>query len=163
MRRCMTNTVVTVVILLLVQPGYGCECGGRQSPEVAFQSARSVFRGKVTSIRSRASFVFLVTNPRVWFAERDRDAMYRPRYGVVVEFDVIEAWKGDSVRRFVVVTGNGGGDCGFEFVSGQEYVVYTRGVATQETDICTRTERSVDASVDLAHLRTRPSSRVSQP
>src|SRR2546428_4624524 len=40
-------------------------------------------------------------------------------------FTVQQAWKGPVAKSITVLTGAGGGDCGFEFVAGGQYFVFS--------------------------------------
>jgi hypothetical protein len=89
-----------------------------------------------------------------------------------VVLSVLSAWKGVSRSQVTIVTGMGGGDCGYGFTPGATYLVYAyRGsqgspvlsignfrikipLGAQQfwTGICTRTAPIADAAVDLAQL-----------
>ena len=74
-------------------------------------------------------------------------------YGKTVRFDAERAWKGVTESAVTVTTGNGGGDCGYGFEQGKEYLVYAYGdKESLDTGICTRTQPIIDAYVDLAAL-----------
>ena len=61
----------------------------------------------------------------------------------------------------------GGDDCGFPFVTGQEYLVYAHGSPVRySTGVCSRTRQLSAASEDLAYLRRRltaAAGRISAP
>ncbi|HVG01019.1 MAG TPA: hypothetical protein VND68_14360 [Chloroflexia bacterium] len=89
-----------------------------------------------------------------------------------VVFSVLSVWKGVSRRQVTVLTGMGGGDCGYIFTAGDTYLVYARSsypggpvfslgnlrvelpVGAQQfgTGICTRTAPFAQAAADLAQL-----------
>ena len=58
-------------------------------------------------------------------------------------------------KEIEIVTGNGGGDCGYAFRSGVDYVVYAykNSEGRLETGICSRTRPLMDAAEDVAYLR----------
>jgi hypothetical protein len=75
----------------------------------------------------------------------------------LVSFEASETFRGTPTHHVNVVTGMGGGDCGFPFKSGGEYLVYTYAngaSAVPSTGICTRTAAVSDAGEDLAFLRS---------
>ena len=116
-----------------------CSCIG---PIVACESAwtaDAVFVGKVLHFGS-------VTETGDQF----------PRLQRLVRFDVQETFKGVPLGKVEVVTGSGGGDCGYGFIEGRTYIVYAhRNAATGQlgAGICSRTGPIERASEDLAYLR----------
>jgi hypothetical protein len=64
-----------------------------------------------------------------------------------------------------IATGNGGGDCGYEFEVGRTYLVYasrdTAGILS--THLCTRTKLLDDAKDDLTYLEHIPGERTGAP
>lgn len=74
----------------------------------------------------------------------------------LVTFRVSEHFRGPGGTSIRVITGAGGGDCGYRFHKGQEYLVY----ATEDRDgqlrtsVCTRTRPLGQAREDLAYLRS---------
>ncbi|SFB03914.1 MULTISPECIES: hypothetical protein [unclassified Bacillus (in: firmicutes)] len=67
-------------------------------------------------------------------------------------------WKGVSESQVIVVTGQGGGDCGIDFVEGEEYLVYANQSSIYEDSdylsagICSRTNELSAAEEDLLVL-----------
>lgn len=57
-------------------------------------------------------------------------------------------------RRVVVLTGMGGGDCGFPFRRGKSYLVYAyrTGDGSLDVRICGRTRDLTHAAADLREL-----------
>lgn len=74
----------------------------------------------------------------------------------LVRFEVREAFKGVQPGEIEVVTGAGGGDCGYDFREGRTYLVYAhRNQATGQlgAGICSRTAPVEEAGEDLEYLR----------
>jgi hypothetical protein len=123
--------LITMTILLIPLPIYACSCA--ESPSVQGELERSgvVFRGKVMEIND-------VNNSKK------------------VLFNVKEIWKGLEVSQTIIETGMGGGDCGFEFKTGQEYLVYASDTKEYgdyySTGICDRTSAIQSAGEDLELL-----------
>ncbi|OKL36865.1 hypothetical protein [Domibacillus mangrovi] len=120
-------------------PSYGEACSCAKPPDVKeeFSLSKAVFRGKVTEIDEKKSVSGFPTKS--------------------VRFEVNETWKGVSQSQVNVTTGNGGGDCGYEFRKGQEYLVYANdsdmyGSSEQTVIICSRTKEISTAQEDLAIL-----------
>ena len=75
----------------------------------------------------------------------------------VVRIQLADVFSGvDSKEKEIeVVTGQGGGDCGYPFQVGVDYVVYARRNAEGqlETGICSRTRTLAQAAEDLDYFR----------
>lgn len=75
-----------------------------------------------------------------------------------VLFAVQNTWKGINETQVIITTGLGGGDCGYEFEEGKEYLVYafeSRMYSEEEklvTIICDRTTLLNSAEEDLSIL-----------
>jgi len=73
-------------------------------------------------------------------------------------FEVKESWKGAEESQIIIKTGQGGGDCGFHFQEGIEYLVYVNSSSMYgEEDelvsiICSRTAELSKAQEDLTVL-----------
>jgi len=75
-------------------------------------------------------------------------------YMVKVTFKVENSWKGTLPKEVVLFTGRGGGDCGYRFEVGQDYLVYAYGKDLDHlsTNICQRTAPFSPNSEDLKIL-----------
>jgi hypothetical protein len=70
-----------------------------------------------------------------------------------VKFRVEKYWKGVLTTEMIVVTGRGGGDCGYRFEVGARYLIFAYGGDTKlETNICQRTKGLEEATEDLKLL-----------
>src|SRR5688500_1922870 len=95
-------SIVALVAIGSLQNARACSCGER--PTIC------------TPIRTSVVFV-----GRVQTRVRDTvDALNE----MVFDFEVERAIAGVSERRVRVLTGDGGGDCGYPFEPGRRYVVY---------------------------------------
>jgi hypothetical protein len=73
-----------------------------------------------------------------------------------VRFTVDETFKGEPRRVRDVWTGQGFGDCGFDFELGHKYLVYAHrdeDTGRDQTNVCSRTREFNEASADVAYLR----------
>jgi hypothetical protein len=73
-----------------------------------------------------------------------------------VRLSIDEAFRGVEGAEVEVLTGRGGGDCGFGFRRAQQFLVYAyRSESDQKlhTNICTRTRAISEADPDLAYIR----------
>lgn len=115
--------------LLFVQPSrvYACSCGDLASPTEELRISGTVFRGVATSV--------------------DDDDLSRE---IRVKFAVLTVWKGEVDKEIIVFTGHGGGDCGYLFHEGVEYIVYAS--ETNGVGICGRTAPVLARERDLEEL-----------
>jgi len=107
---------------------FPCTCLATKEPinyiaELA--KAEAVFHGTVRDIVSIGPFDDDLTNK-------------------LVVMDVKAAWKGVRHHRIYVFTGSGGGDCGYPFLLGKEYIVWANRVGPfapgeLSTSICDHT------------------------
>jgi len=78
----------------------------------------------------------------------------------VVRIQIAEVLTGvePGQKEIEIVTGMGGGDCGYAFQSGVDYIVYAykNSEGRLETGICSRTRPLTQAAEDIAYLRAVP-------
>lgn len=127
--------LAVVALLTAVQPAcvFACSCIQAPPPDEALASSTAVFAGQVTEIAAPA----------------DRGGSDP----VVVTFAVSKGWKGAGQPTIVVNTSASSASCGFEFVKGQEYLVYaSENEGHLQTGLCSRTSLLASAANDLAVL-----------
>jgi hypothetical protein len=112
---------------------------GPKAPCEAFGEADAVFSGQVISINTQTSSEHRGLNNRL------------------VSFLVKESFRGVNSPELEVTTGMGGGDCGFSFEIGKEYLVYAYLGEEKRlsTGICTRTGLLTKVNEDLGYIRGR--------
>lgn len=126
------SSVVVVVglsLIILREPTQACECeeiDGSWTVADELERSELVFRGIVTSIESP--------------------------FGGEVGFSVVTVWKGPIAAHITIWTGSGGGDCGYEFQEGVEYVVYVHSLDEGYVGICSETAPVELAKDDLFEL-----------
>ncbi|MGE7673325.1 hypothetical protein ACQKMV_07025 [Lysinibacillus sp. NPDC094403] len=81
-----------------------CSCADLPSVEEEFERSKAVFSGKVVDIKEKLSLKGYTTKS--------------------VLFEVTNTWKGVEQSQIIITTGQGGGDCGYNFIKGEEYLVY---------------------------------------
>jgi 5-hydroxyisourate hydrolase-like protein (transthyretin family) len=77
----------------------------------------------------------------------------------LVKFSIGESFRGIQAAQAEVITGWGGGDCGYGFQNGETYLVYARRGEKDTrlyTSICTRTRLLTEAAEDLDYFRSLP-------
>jgi len=129
--------------LLAAAPSvFACSCVEGTTPTELAEKVDAVFSGRVVSFED---------------AEVDTKYGRETQRRAVVAVDAV--WKGlDDVDEIAheeveVFTGRGGGDCGFRFAVGHEYLVYADDIDDRlRTTICARTRLLSLAGPDLREL-----------
>lgn len=137
-------SLVLFALLLSTATAVACSCMGNSAPCQSFWQANAVFSGQVISINIES--------------EGDRYGGQRR----VVRLLVKEVFRGVSIPEVDVTTGLGGGDCGFGFQIGKDYLVYAYERETDhklETGICTRTSPLAKAQQDITYIKSLPAAR----
>ena len=114
-----------------------CSCAELPSVEEEFERSQAVFSGKVIDVKEKRSIKGYQTKS--------------------VLFEVTNTWKGVKQSQILITTGQGGGDCGFDFKKGQEYLVYANestmyGAKSLASTICDRTNELSVLQEDLTIL-----------
>lgn len=130
-------TLLLVLFSLAAESDFGCECAGEQIPCQAYSEASAVFLGTV--IESR-----IVTSKQGEFEEQSR----------IVRLSIDTPFRGVEGAEVEVMTGLGGGDCGYGFSQTRQYLVYAHVYEGKlYTGVCTRTRLASQAGEDLLYLR----------
>ncbi len=127
----MTFTITASLLLLIdtTHSAFACSCIQPRSPTEELNASSAVFSGQVVDIAKTSGREYTVI------------------------FAIEKSWKGISGKTVNVLTGLGGGDCGYGFKIGEKYLVYTYGsVGNLNTSICSRTKPLADAQEDLKVL-----------
>lgn len=129
--------ILFLFLIMLAWPAVvdACSCAWPGRPCAAYADTHLIFSGRVTDI----STVKL-------------EGDYEQR---LVRFELIELFKGTVKGALEVVTGRGGGDCGYSFRRGGEYLVYAHRwekLNRLYTGICSRTRALTEAREDLDYF-----------
>jgi carboxypeptidase family protein len=152
MSRFITLAVAsTVLFAASATPLHACTCVPHSALCGAagdFWRTTAVFIGRVESVERAAA-----------------KQAARPIGTRRVRLRVLEAFRGTTApgSDVIVTTGSGGGDCGFPFAEGQEYLVYaTRYEESGElsTGICSRTRPAAAAAADIEYARAAAAGRA---
>jgi hypothetical protein len=75
-----------------------------------------------------------------------------------VSFDVSRSYRGAQTKNIRIKTGVGGGDCGFDFEVGKQYLVYAFADESGDlfTGICSETALLEESRANLTYLRGEP-------
>jgi len=115
------------------QPGLPCQVAWR---------ADAVFAGVVVSIEAV-----------------DNDSLGAPYQSKLVKVSVQRGFTNEVSGTVDVITGMGGGDCGYDFKEGERYLIYAfRSVSSGRltASICSRTRLLSEAAEDLKYLGSPP-------
>ena len=117
-----------------------CEYGG-SLPCYEYWRSDAVFQGTVVSQQN---------------LDEDNDGFSQRLARLAIE----QAFKGITGSQVDIVTGRGGGECGYPFKDGQRYLVYAfrdrKDTSRWHTSICTRTRPFSEAGEDLAYFSALP-------
>jgi hypothetical protein len=140
LNKMLRNLALLLFVVLLFVPdaGYACDCS-------LPRTGRSL-RQQVIEARKKSAAVFTGTVLEIIKLPNDLH--------VSVKFKVGESWKGIRSAEAKVFTGQGGGDCGYKFETGKQYLVYAykRTDSGLETNICQRTALLTESAEDLKVL-----------
>ena len=132
MRAIRLFLIFIIGCIFFVPKVVACSCTEMKNPLESFEKADAVFLGSVTDFTVQGDPEIVDVDDRKVFAYRKgREAVFR----------IHKIWKGPSEETMTVFTGEGGGDCGLDFIVGHEYLVYAYQVDGKfHTGICTRTQ-----------------------
>jgi hypothetical protein len=167
------RVIHSAIILLLLfmmfaipQSASACSCVMPGSPAMEFSQLDAVFSGKVMNIRENYTPIISFVDKIMTSLGLDPIYFYTDKlWGNTVTFTVTHSWKLVDTTTVQLRTGNGGGDCGYPFSTGSDYLVYA-GHAPGEgygTSICTRTTELSMAAEDMAFLKTLRTIPLTQP
>jgi hypothetical protein len=128
---------IFVMLVYFPNPAYACDCVIPPNVETELSQSDAVFSGKVIRIKEKRSAGGYIKKEII--------------------FEVYQTWKGVEESQIKITTGQGGGDCGYQFVPYGEYLVYGRnsdmyGKSQLSTGICDRTVDLTAANEDLKIL-----------
>lgn len=120
----------------------------------AAQACSCIAPGPPCDSYGTAAAVFVGTAMNVRRAEPPPEGNVQPiNYRRVFKFSVDQTYFGVAGTEIEVVTGGGGGDCGYDFRIGERYLVYAHSYEnTLATSICSRTRPFTRADEDLEFL-----------
>lgn len=133
--------VMSALVVAAENDALACSCMRSGPPCQAAWTADVVFAGTVRSME-----------------EIDNNAYGTPYRSVLVRFDVERGFVNAVPGPVEIVTGTGGGDCGYSFATGGRYLVYAWKTPSSRlsTGICSRTRPLDEAEEDLRYLRSIP-------
>jgi hypothetical protein len=132
----MVGLLLLVVFAVIpAQQAYACSCIPPAPPLESMANSDAVFSGKVMRIDSDEAPIINSADP------------------VKVVFNVSRVWKGPEEGAIALSTARESASCGYNFVVGEEYLVYATNSETGlTTGLCNRTMPLSSAGEDLAAL-----------
>ena len=130
--------IVSMLTIAAPSNVYACSCIEPLTVEEQLSQSKAVFTGRVLKVKENTNLNGYRTTSAL--------------------FEIDQIWKGGSESQIIIHTGSGGGDCGYHFEEGKEYLVYASlstmyGDKEQlETISCDRTNILAQAQADLAVL-----------
>jgi hypothetical protein len=151
MRRVLVFFGIVIVFSLAGRNAMACSCMNPGTPCEGYGKAAAVFVGTVTGVRDTQRPQAKDVNER----RKQEDAGEIDWSPLAYKFSVEQAYLGVAGSEVEIFTGSGGGDCGFQFQTGQRYLVYAyRYKDRLSTSICSRTKPFNKATEDIAFLGT---------
>src|SRR5690242_14340431 len=146
MKELPDRTPLAFLAFLLMCPvARACDCALDPTPCMAFTHTAVIFAGRVSRI-SNIEVSLKSGDPKIRYPQRS------------VTFEVLKAYRGLQAKTVDVSTGEGGGDCGYLFERGREYLVYANpnpDTVSLSTGICQRTRLLSEARDDIDYLSRR--------
>jgi hypothetical protein len=139
----MLNVKRLIMVLLILvgflaaspKQAYACSCIPPSPPLESMASSDAVFSGKVLRIDEEKAPIISSADP------------------VKVVFEVSRVWKGPEEGAIALSTARDSASCGYDFVVGEEYLVYAyNSESGLTTGLCSRTMPLSTAGEDLAAL-----------
>jgi hypothetical protein len=130
--------IVSIMAVFIPSSAYACSCAQPAAVEAEFGRSETVFAGRAIEVKELRNL---------------NGSMMKSAL-----FEIGQIWKGGPESQIIIYTGGGGGDCGYHFEEGREYLVYaypSTMYGNKErlvTIICNRTDVLAQAQADLVVL-----------
>ncbi len=153
------RVVITAALIVMTLPRlWGCSCAGSGTPCDAAGRASAAFIGTVLEITEPAMPIALGTTGTLLGRRTAGDGpavLPRPLRKVRIQIHEVLSGVDPAQSEIEVLTGQGGGDCGYLFQTGTDYVIYayTNAEESLETGICSRTQPLARAAEDVSYFR----------
>ena len=140
LRAVLIIPLIGLWILVHPEPSYACSCVENGSPIEELANSAAVFMGRVVSVHE------LDPGDSLWGGARHVSSSDPTTIGFAVQ----TVWKGPLFQTTYLTTHRSEASCGFTFVEGETYIVYSRDGST--VSLCSRTARLSEAMDDLDAL-----------
>jgi Carboxypeptidase regulatory-like domain len=131
---------LVLTLLSFSDTAFACTCVKAPTPCQAYEQAGAVFIGIPKEVSRNES--------------KDNTGN-SGRASRIFRFSVDQAFRGVNNSQVSVITGQGAGDCGYDFKIGEQYLVYAFQDSQKmlSTSICSRTKLVRNADEDLEYIR----------
>jgi hypothetical protein len=149
---------ILFTLLAYPSPAKACSCIPPGAPSSEFSQANAVFTGRVIRIVDNYYPIFaFLDQAKIKLGMRSHPFYMGKFYGYSVFFAVNKSWKGVKETIVEIHTGYGGGDCGYSFTVGSDYLVYANYAYGKPgsywvTGTCSRTAELSNAAQDFKYL-----------
>jgi hypothetical protein len=151
--------LLSAIFALLIAPSSVCDCSCVQPPpgynpgQWAPDSTDAIFEGRVASIDLKGAFLKARNGDVIPTGMDDEDSPF-----TLVSFSVTRTYQNIEQETVGLRTGLGGGDCGFHFEHGPQYLVFAHEdkPGDLQTNICSDTALLDESTTKLAYLRREP-------
>lgn len=135
--RLLISAAALLMFTVHADRAHACSCAASGPPCQGYFQVDAVFAGTVTAISDLDG--------------TGDDRLFERR---LVRFATQRAFRGVEGTTVDVFTGMGGGDCGYAFKTGEQYLVYaSRRQGRLTTGICSRTRPLAEAAEDLKFIQ----------
>jgi len=149
------------LLLAPLAPVWACSCvPGSVPPCQAAWDYAAVFTGTVIDIAEPVppqpqTVGPKSTRPSMYYDSKSRPPLSSRKRVVRIQIADVLTGVDPGQKEIEIVTGMGGGDCGYSFQSGVDHIVYAfkNSEGRLETGICSRTRPLTQAAEDIAYLR----------
>jgi carboxypeptidase family protein len=146
-RFLISLSIATALLALSISEVKACTCKIAGPPCEEYSQSQAVFAGKV------------IKKSMLYVEEGEGDSRHKYQQ-VLVRFSIEQVFKGVAGDEVEIVTGMGGGDCGYHFKDGERYVVYANRSGQDKSrlysGICNRIKLVAEADEDFAYFRAIP-------
>jgi len=155
--------IVAVALIVVPGPGlWGCLCAGGSTPCNAAGSAAAAFTGTVLNIADPPAPIVIrgdvpTGDRRMAYPLADNSTRPERRLRTIrIRIGDVLSGVEPGRQEIEILTGFGGGDCGYPFQTGAEYVVYAykNSDGRLETSICSGTRPVAEAGDDVAYFHS---------
>jgi hypothetical protein len=156
------HLLVSAIFILTLSsaPAFCCKCvspppdikAAKALAQWTANSSDAIFEGRVERIDLKWALMEAKVGDVV-STDPDQDPPY-----MLVSFDVSRSYRGPQQQKVRIRTGLGGGDCGFRFEVGEQYLVYAFAHESGQlsTGICSGTGLLKESQANLSYLRGEP-------
>ncbi len=153
----MKNNLFVFLFIFFSKSIFACACFPIWTDEEVFNKTELIFIGRVIKIDT------LKTLPEFYVKEHNytEDSTNTYTYDLFVTFTVKRVIKGHlSIDTIIIMTGIGGGDCGYPFQKNKVYIVHTNEKVTYYIDETSSRNRLLKKSIFATNFCERTTTEI---